>query len=291
MGAQWVHDVPTSRAALGLRRRVRPDRRPRHQRRPPLRRCATKRGETSPRRCTSPDRRSGRPSNASPPPASCTSARATRPRSATSGVTGARPVAPTLGERRRSRHQRGPLGRQSPRGDRTDRRRIGCDLNVRRRLRPAARRRRRDHRRDRSIGFAGPRPGFWDRIVDGAESIVYRLMFQHAARRLRAGVTRAFSVAMAGEVRAGRWLPALVAALENRDAPGARQAADDLLSPAPPRSWPSSTRQRNSTEDPMTTDHAPASHSPTGRRTARWATAASPRCAATAEFWHHPSPG
>ena len=72
---------------------------------------------------------------------------------------------------------------------------------------------------------------FWDRIVDGAESIVYRLMF-NTLRAAYEPALPALSVAMAGEVGQVDGYRALVAALENRDAPGARQAADDLLSPS-----------------------------------------------------------
>ena len=72
---------------------------------------------------------------------------------------------------------------------------------------------------------------FWDRIVDGSASIVYRLMF-NTLRAAYEPALPALSVAMAGEVGQVDGYRALVAALENRDAPGARQAADDLLSPS-----------------------------------------------------------
>lgn len=72
---------------------------------------------------------------------------------------------------------------------------------------------------------------FWDRIVDGAESIVYRLMF-NTLRAAYEPALPALSAAMAGEVGQVDAYRSLVAAIEARDAPGARRGADDLLSPS-----------------------------------------------------------
>lgn len=71
---------------------------------------------------------------------------------------------------------------------------------------------------------------FWDRIVDGSASIVYRLMF-NTLRAAYEPALPALSAAMADEVgRADAYRP-LVAALTARDAAAARRAAADLLAP------------------------------------------------------------
>lgn len=72
---------------------------------------------------------------------------------------------------------------------------------------------------------------FWDGVVDGADSIVYRLMF-NTLRAAYEPVLPVLSLAMAGEVGMVGGYHALVAALEDRDPGRARQAADDLLSPS-----------------------------------------------------------
>ena len=253
----------TSRAALGLRRRT--------TRSPPASSAATsppavryQASETSPRRCTSPDRRSGRPLK----------------RLATSGLVHIR-----QGDTTTVRDIRRDGGSTCSTLVNDD----GLDISVARSAVEA-----RAAIAPIVAGLAATRMSaagfdqlhaavdeitaetdplalqvlaleFWDRIVDGAESIVYRLMFN----TLRAAYEPALP-APGGDGwggRAGRWLE-----------PSSR-LSKTATPPAPDRPpttcFPSTTAllavfdaAAHPTEDPMTTDHAPASHSPTGRRTA-----------------------
>ncbi len=72
---------------------------------------------------------------------------------------------------------------------------------------------------------------FWDRIVDGADSLVYRLMF-NTLRGAYEPALPALSAAMTGEVGQVDAYRDLLAALAARDAEAARLAADQLLSPS-----------------------------------------------------------
>ncbi|QKT08604.1 FadR family transcriptional regulator [Gordonia sp. X0973] len=72
---------------------------------------------------------------------------------------------------------------------------------------------------------------FWDGIVDGADSLVYRLMF-NTLRAAYEPALPALSAAMAGEVGQVDGYRALLAALTAHDPAAARRAADDLLSPS-----------------------------------------------------------
>ncbi|MFT4200759.1 FadR/GntR family transcriptional regulator [Gordonia sp. (in: high G+C Gram-positive bacteria)] len=71
---------------------------------------------------------------------------------------------------------------------------------------------------------------FWRRVVDGADSIVYRLM-NNTLRAAYEPALPALSAAMAGEVGRVDGYHALVDALTAHDPAAARRAADDLLAP------------------------------------------------------------
>lgn len=72
---------------------------------------------------------------------------------------------------------------------------------------------------------------FWDLVVDGAESIAYRLMF-NTMRSAYEPALPALSVAMSGEVGEVDGYLALIAAIAAHDAARARRAADALLAPS-----------------------------------------------------------
>ncbi|MFW0788351.1 FadR/GntR family transcriptional regulator [Gordonia sp. CPCC 205333] len=72
---------------------------------------------------------------------------------------------------------------------------------------------------------------FWDVVVDGAQSIAYRLMF-NTMRAAYEPALPALSFAMAGEVGKIEGYFALIDAIAARDGARARQAADTLLSPS-----------------------------------------------------------
>ncbi|GAB09496.1 putative GntR family transcriptional regulator [Gordonia araii NBRC 100433] len=72
---------------------------------------------------------------------------------------------------------------------------------------------------------------FWDQIVDGAQSVVYRLMF-NSLRSAYEPALPALSMAMAGEVGKVDAYRDLVDAVAAHDPDAARRAADDLLTPS-----------------------------------------------------------
>lgn len=72
---------------------------------------------------------------------------------------------------------------------------------------------------------------FWDHVVDGADSIVFRLMF-NTLRSAYEPALPALATMMAAEVSRSAAYRALAAAIERRDAAAAGAAARDLLEPA-----------------------------------------------------------
>ena len=72
---------------------------------------------------------------------------------------------------------------------------------------------------------------FWDHIVDGADSIVFRLMF-NTLRAAYEPALPALAMMMAAEVGNSAAYRALARAVEMRDAPAAEAAARHLLAPA-----------------------------------------------------------
>lgn len=72
---------------------------------------------------------------------------------------------------------------------------------------------------------------FWDHIVDGADSIVFRLMF-NTLRAAYEPALPALALMMAAEVGNSAAYRALPRAVETRDAPAAEAAARHLLEPA-----------------------------------------------------------
>jgi GntR family transcriptional regulator, transcriptional repressor for pyruvate dehydrogenase complex len=72
---------------------------------------------------------------------------------------------------------------------------------------------------------------FWDHIVDGADSIVFRLMY-NTLRATYEPALPALAAVMAAEVGRPEAYRALAAAIAAGDAGAARQAAVDLLQPA-----------------------------------------------------------
>jgi GntR family transcriptional repressor for pyruvate dehydrogenase complex len=72
---------------------------------------------------------------------------------------------------------------------------------------------------------------FWDHVVDAADSIVFRLMF-NTLRATYEPALPALATVMSAEVGHPEAYRRLAAALGARDADGARQAAHDLLAPA-----------------------------------------------------------
>jgi GntR family transcriptional regulator, transcriptional repressor for pyruvate dehydrogenase complex len=72
---------------------------------------------------------------------------------------------------------------------------------------------------------------FWDHIVDGADSIAFRLMY-NTLRATYEPALPALAVVMAEEVGRPHAYRALADAISAGDAPRARQAAHDLLEPA-----------------------------------------------------------
>ena len=72
---------------------------------------------------------------------------------------------------------------------------------------------------------------FWDHIVDGADSIVFRLMF-NTLRAAYEPALPALAMMMAAEVGNNAAYRALARAVEMRDAPAAEAAARHLLVPA-----------------------------------------------------------
>lgn len=75
---------------------------------------------------------------------------------------------------------------------------------------------------------------FWDHIVDGAESIAFRLMF-NSLRGAYEPALAALATVMATEVRRIAVYRRLTEAIVARDADGARRAAEDLLRPTTAR--------------------------------------------------------
>lgn len=73
--------------------------------------------------------------------------------------------------------------------------------------------------------------GFWDHVVDGADSIVFRLMF-NTLRAAYEPALPALAVMMAAEVSRIGAYRALAAAIGSRDPAAAGAAARDLLEPA-----------------------------------------------------------
>jgi DNA-binding FadR family transcriptional regulator len=72
---------------------------------------------------------------------------------------------------------------------------------------------------------------FWDHVVDGADSIAFRLMF-NSLRAAYEPALAALSAVMAPEVADTDAYRRLAAAIVAGDADAARRAAEDLLSPA-----------------------------------------------------------
>jgi len=72
---------------------------------------------------------------------------------------------------------------------------------------------------------------FWDLVVDGADSLAYRLMF-NSLRAAYEPALPALSAVMAGEVGQVDAYRTLLAALRDHDPTAARRAADDLLAPS-----------------------------------------------------------
>ena len=72
---------------------------------------------------------------------------------------------------------------------------------------------------------------FWDRVVDGADSIVFRLMY-NTLRTAYEPALPALATVMAAEVGRPRAYRRLAAAIDASDPAAARQAARDLLEPA-----------------------------------------------------------
>jgi DNA-binding FadR family transcriptional regulator len=72
---------------------------------------------------------------------------------------------------------------------------------------------------------------FWDRVVDGADSIVFRLMF-NTLRAAYEPAVPALATMMAAEVTQTDKYRSLAAAIEAGDATAARTAAQELLEPA-----------------------------------------------------------
>jgi DNA-binding FadR family transcriptional regulator len=72
---------------------------------------------------------------------------------------------------------------------------------------------------------------FWDHIVDGADSIVFRLMF-NSLRASYEPALAALATVMEAEVGQIEVYRALTAAIVTGDAGAARRAAEDLLTPA-----------------------------------------------------------
>ncbi len=72
---------------------------------------------------------------------------------------------------------------------------------------------------------------FWDRVVDGADSVVFRLMFNSLRAAYEPGL-EALATVMEPEVTHVRGYRAVVAAVTGHDPDGARSAATALLGPA-----------------------------------------------------------
>ncbi len=72
---------------------------------------------------------------------------------------------------------------------------------------------------------------FWDHVVDGADSIVFRLMY-NTLRAAYEPALPALAVVMAAEVGRPQAYRQLAHAIFDGDAPAAKQAALDLLEPA-----------------------------------------------------------
>lgn len=72
---------------------------------------------------------------------------------------------------------------------------------------------------------------FWDHVVDGADSIAFRLMF-NTLRETYEPVLPALATVMAEEVAHPDAYRAITRAISDGDADGARRAAQDLLEPA-----------------------------------------------------------
>ncbi|MDQ1657072.1 MAG: GntR family transcriptional regulator, transcriptional repressor for pyruvate dehydrogenase complex, partial [Cryptosporangiaceae bacterium] len=75
---------------------------------------------------------------------------------------------------------------------------------------------------------------FWDHVVDGADSIAFRLMFNSLRAAYEPALT-ALSAVMAPEVGDTEAYRRLAAAIAAADPDAARRAAEDLLSPATAR--------------------------------------------------------
>ncbi len=72
---------------------------------------------------------------------------------------------------------------------------------------------------------------FWDHVVDGADSIVFRLMY-NTLRTTYEPALAALSAVMADEVDRAECYAAIVDAIEAADPGWAAKAAGDLLEPA-----------------------------------------------------------
>jgi GntR family transcriptional repressor for pyruvate dehydrogenase complex len=72
---------------------------------------------------------------------------------------------------------------------------------------------------------------FWDHVVDGADSIVFRLMY-NTLRAAYEPALPALATIMQAEVGRPDAYQALTDAIAHRDPARARQAAHDLLEPA-----------------------------------------------------------
>jgi DNA-binding FadR family transcriptional regulator len=73
--------------------------------------------------------------------------------------------------------------------------------------------------------------GFWDRVVDGADSIAFRLMF-NTLRAAYEPALPALATMMAAEVGETDRYRAVARAIDSGDADAARSAAQQLLEPA-----------------------------------------------------------
>jgi DNA-binding FadR family transcriptional regulator len=100
---------------------------------------------------------------------------------------------------------------------------------------------------------------FWDHLVDGADSIVLRLMF-NSLRAAYEPVLDALAAVMGSETHRAGAYRGLVAAVNRRDAEGARRAAHELLTPTTDLLLDAISRLEAQHEPDTAGDSAPRSH-------------------------------